>query len=306
MKNNYIFLFLFFMLYTTLSFSQTVTVSGGGCSQSHCFGGNISVDGDYSSVNIVSGRHIFVHNGHGGTQVKFQNGRWEITDCVNGTLFTNTNATSPFPPAAGWSNGVNICSGESAPTLSGSVVLPVELSEFTVKSVNFQIALNWQTATETNNAGFEVQRSTDGKNFQNLTFIEGKGTTSEVQDYVYDDQDLKKGQLYHYRLKQIDYDGAFEYSKTITARLEADGIVGTFSPNPSVGGQTVLDYTAPTTGDLMLRVFDVSGRELLQQQYEVRKGGNTLAVDFASLGKGLFFVKMEQGELSAYEKVMVK
>lgn len=187
-----------------------------------------------------------------------------------------------------------------------TTVLPVELVSFVTKTIPNQITLNWQTASETNNAGFEVQRSMDSKNWQNLSFIEGNGTTQAQQEYVYDDKDLRQGQLYYYRLKQIDYDGGFEYSKVISARTAGQEVTGVFAPNPAVAGQTSLSYTTPEDGEMNLRVFDVAGTELLRQTHLVVEGSNRFELDFKDLGTGLFFVKMEQGERTAYEKVVIE
>jgi len=177
---------------------------------------------------------------------------------------------------------------------------------FEAKSNKKQISLNWQTASETNNAGFEIQRSMDSKNWQNLTFIEGKGTTQAQQEYVNDDKDLRQGQLYYYRLKQIDYDGGFEYSEVISARTAGQEVTGVFAPNPAVAGQTTLSYATPADGEMNLRVFDVAGKELLRQTHLVVEGSNRFELDFRDLGTGLFFVKMEQGGRTAYEKVIIE
>lgn len=189
---------------------------------------------------------------------------------------------------------------------SCSAVLPVELIDFNFKSSKSQVALHWQTATETNNAGFEIQRSTDGKNFQNLSFIEGKGTTHEQQDYVYEDKDLRSGQLYYYRLKQIDFDGQFEYSEIITARTAGKEIIGTFAPNPAVAGQTTLAYTTAEAGELLLSIFNIAGKEVLRQTPSVVSGTNSFDLDLSGLDAGMLFVKMQQGQQMVYEKIVIE
>ncbi len=190
---------------------------------------------------------------------------------------------------------------------AGSIVsLPVELTSFTAKAGQESIQLGWLTASEENNAGFEVQRSTDGKNFRTLTFIEGHGTTLEAQKYFYDDKELRKNRLYYYRLKQIDYDGRFEYSDVVTAQLEEDSKFSVIAPNPTTTGQTKLEYTSDTEGELSVQVFDVTGRELVKQVHGVSEGTNAIDLDLSALGKGMYFVKLEQGSWSGYEKVVVE
>jgi len=185
-------------------------------------------------------------------------------------------------------------------------LLPVELVDFNSRVNNQSIQLNWRTASEEMNAGFELQRSTNGKSFQTLTFIEGKGTTNEQQEYSFEDKELDAGQLYYYRLKQIDFDGRFEYSEVITAQLERASKTGTFFPNPSINGQTILSYSAITEGQLSTQVYDATGKILFKENQKVIKGNNQLDFDFSDLGTGMFFVKMEQNGQSFYQNLILK
>lgn len=188
----------------------------------------------------------------------------------------------------------------------GQTALPVELTSFVATMHENGVRLNWQTATEENNAGFEVQRSKDGKNFETLDFVEGHGTTLEEQEYFYDDKALRQNQEYYYRLKQIDYDGKFEYSDVITARLESTtGQVGHFYPNPSVDGVTQLDYTATTNTELSVMVYNTTGQVLVQETRQINAGGNNLAFDFSDLPKGNYFVKLQAGEDTKYQKLVI-
>ncbi len=206
---------------------------------------------------------------------------------------------------AGWNTTSIAGGGTSINTVYAP--LPIELSSFTAETKANQITLNWNTATETNNSGFEIQRSTDGKDFRTLDFIEGKGTTLDPQLYYYDDKDLRKGQLYYYRLRQIDYSGQFEYSKVITAKTESSQVYGaSFSPNPVHNQLARLNYTSPTQGQLFLQVFDVTGKTLSEQTYQVLEGSNQLDIDFSAMGTGMFFVKIEHGAYRAYEKVVIE
>ena len=87
-----------------------------------------------------------------------------------------------------------------------SIVLPVELISFTGSNVNGKVLLEWKTATELNNNGFEVQRKAAGSEFATIGFVKGQGTTTNQNEYSYIDKDLVDGK-YFYRLKQIDYNG---------------------------------------------------------------------------------------------------
>ncbi len=183
--------------------------------------------------------------------------------------------------------------------------LPVELLHFDALAEQKNIALRWQTISETNNAGFEIQRSSDGRNFQSLSFIEGKGNSFEQQEYSFEDKNLRKGQVYYYRLKQIDFDGQFEYSEVISAQLKGNSNAALFLPNPSDDGRTLLDYQASSEGRLNLSVFDMTGKQLLQQSHAVSEGNNLFDLDFSRLGTGMFFIKMEQDTDTIYEKLIL-
>ena len=204
--------------------------------------------------------------------------------------------------AFGW----NATPGATSTTPAGFILLPVELLRFSTSVKSDLVTLNWATASEENNAGFEVQRSTDGKTFQTLTFVEGQGTTHEQQEYNFDDKDLRSEQLYYYRLKQIDYDGQFEYSEIITAQLAGNTIKGTFAPNPTANGQTVLNYSAVDNGQLGLEVYDAAGKQMTQQTHQVLRGDNRLSLNLSDLGTGMFFVKMQQNGQSTYQKLILK
>ncbi len=99
-------------------------------------------------------------------------------------------------------------------------VVPVELISFSANVNNSNVTLNWITATETNNSGFEIQKSIiQNQHYQNIGFVNGNGTSTEKKYYSFIDKDLKPGK-YYYRLKQIDYDGSFKYSNEIDVNLD--------------------------------------------------------------------------------------
>lgn len=201
---------------------------------------------------------------------------------------------------------VQVIEGKYESTINTAVALPVELTTFSAIAQNTTIHLNWATASEENNAGFEIQRSTDGENFTTLDFIEGNGTTIEAQEYFYDDKALKTGQSYYYRLKQIDYDGQFEFSHIITATLEGDKAqVSDFYPNPT-NGNTQIDYTATQGGNLVVNIYNTTGQELLRTEQNVLEGENTLNFDFSALPKGNYFVKLQAGEDVQYQKLVIQ
>ena len=107
-------------------------------------------------------------------------------------------------------------------TISLDVIVPVELVSFAATSDMNDVILTWYTATETNNRGFEVQRKTTGE-FESINFVEGMGTTTETQNYLFRDSDLLSG-TYTYRLKQMDFDGSFAYSDEVEIDIEQPSV----------------------------------------------------------------------------------
>ncbi len=134
-----------------------------------------------------------------------------------------------------------ICVGDGAGGDTGDILdftlivggfIPVELVSFTGTANGTDVALNWETASETNNAGFEVQMQ-DGENWNALGFVDGHGTTTEAQTYSFTAGDIPIG-THAFRLKQIDFDGVFEYSGEVEVTIETPGshVLSSAYPNP--------------------------------------------------------------------------
>ena len=127
-----------------------------------------------------------------------------------------------------------------------SGLIPVELISFTSEVDNNVVTLLWQTATETNNSGFEILRSTqnDKSIWERIGFVEGKGTTTEIQSYSF--QDKPEAGIYKYKLKQIDFDGTFAYSSEIEVEVKAPNVFSLEQnyPNP-FNPTTKIKYTIP-------------------------------------------------------------
>ena len=101
----------------------------------------------------------------------------------------------------------------------GSISLPIELTQFTAERNKQSVHLNWETATEINNKGFEIERSSNEYDFKTIGWQNGKGDSNILEQYSYVDSDIQQGQIYYYRLKQIDYDNQFSYSEIVSIEL---------------------------------------------------------------------------------------
>ena len=156
-------------------------------------------------------------------------------------------------------------------------VVPVELISFSSSVSDNNVTLNWATATETNNSGFQIERrktkNERSEEWINITFINGSGTTTEPQTYSYLDENLSAGN-YQYRLKQIDFDGTFEYSNIV----EADNSPpAKFSleqnyPNP-FNPSTSIQYTIVSRQFVSLKVFNSLGEEVGTLVNEFQEAG---------------------------------
>jgi hypothetical protein len=196
-----------------------------------------------------------------------------------------------------WGYRVTNCQVGTAPysdlsfRLNG-VALPVDLISFTATVDQNIVGLNWITATETNNQGFEVQRSADGE-FEKIAFVEGHGTTTETQVYTYQDRTVGVGS-YSYRLKQVDFDGTFEYSNVV----EVPAAPAVFAldqnyPNP-FNPSTKITFRLAVDSKVSLKVFDVLGQEVTTLvNTNLVAGAHNVNFDASSLNSGVYFYRIE-------------
>lgn len=192
------------------------------------------------------------------------------------------------------------------PILAGEGTLPLVLSQFNVKASDKNASLHWATASETNNAGFEVERSDDGKNYGSIAWVEGAGNSREKREYFFDDKNLREGKTYYYRLKQVAYNGSFEYSDIRSVRMGKEGsFAGEFFPNPSNFGFVELDFTGAEAEEATVIVYDQSGREILVQQKRVEKGNQKLSFDFTALESGVYYIKIQTTSDRIYRKLAI-
>jgi len=173
--------------------------------------------------------------------------------------------------------------------------LPVELGSFTYTVLARTVVLQWVTMWEMNNSGFDVERSTAGGNggphWQKIGFVPGSGTTNEEKAYYYKDENLSKG-VYKYRLKQIDYNGHYEYFD-LGSDIEINPpIVFSMSqnyPNPS-NPKSKINFEIPVTGRVTIKIYDVTGKEVMILLDEMRDADYyTIEFDGSNLASGVYF-----------------
>jgi len=197
--------------------------------------------------------------------------------------------------------------GIISPYVEGRVTLPVELSSFAAISVGDKVLLSWSTATETNNKSFEVERKTNS-GWKNIGCVDGKGTTSCSNSYSFSD-DPKKLESYgviYYRLKQINYDGSYEYSEEVSVDLTPAKYALTQNyPNP-FNPSTAISFSLPATEKVTLKVFNTVGEEVAILVDEIKEAGtHKVNWDATGLTSGIYFYQLKTEYFSDIKKLIL-
>ncbi|GAA4443866.1 hypothetical protein GCM10023188_45000 [Pontibacter saemangeumensis] len=185
------------------------------------------------------------------------------------------------------------------------VPLPVEIIYLNASKQGNNVLLEWATAMEQDNAGFEVQVSTDGFTYRKLTFVPAKnGNASTRQEYEFTDKENGKFGTRYYRLKQLDTNGTHEYfgPKAVSFGSVASQVIA--FPNP-FHDEVTLDIASETAGEALITVTDAVGKQLLVRKVQVEKGFTTekLRLD-AGLPRGLYIIKAQVGGVTQYIKMI--
>jgi len=292
--------FILIVLFNTSAFSQAGTT----ILYEDQFG---PVTLNYNGLN--NGKHSYL--GADGTEAYWTGSRWDIKYPVNDILYYSNTLTAMNPPhlsIGNWQIGPN--SGMALIKFEGSgttsTVLPVELMAFDAQTTEGgKSLLKWATASESNNAGFDIEASQDGVRFEKIGFVKGNGTTNGVKTYSFTDEKVASG-LTYYRLKQVDIDGRFEYSKVISVLRKSDKFNAiSVSPNPA---NDVLNIVVETKNDddLEINLLDVFGETIKQQKTATQQGLNTKSLNLQDLPNGIYFLHLQQGTERIIRKIIKK
>ncbi len=190
---------------------------------------------------------------------------------------------------------------------TGEDSLPVELSSFSASVVGSAVKLNWGTETEINNYGFDVERcalSAERQAWETIGFVSGNGNSNSPKNYSYVDDNVNAG-TYCYRLKQIDNDGQFEYSKAIEIGLTAPDKfeLSQNYPNP-FNPSTTINYNLPEAANVKLIIYNILGQEVKTLVNEFKEAGvHTVNFNASELNSGLYIYKIEAGSFTQTRKM---
>ncbi len=188
-----------------------------------------------------------------------------------------------------------------------SIALPVELSSLTSQVTGRDVTLNWTTSSELNNSGFDIERSVNSNEWIKVGNVAGNGTTTSPVNYSFTDRNLETGR-YSYRLKQIDFNGNFEYFNL--SNQVSVGIPDKFSlsqnyPNP-FNPSTTISFDIPVDSKVRISLFDMSGREVANIVNEFKTAGYyTVNFNGSNLASGAYFYRIDAGNFVDTKKMLL-
>lgn len=192
--------------------------------------------------------------------------------------------------------------------LNWDVTVPVELCNFRTITHDDVVILNWETLSESNNYGFEVQRMiSDKDSWETIGFVNGKGTTNVLQSYSYKDKLLSDGEFL-YRLKQIDFDGSFIYSDSICVsvnKMITNYLVQNY-PNP-FNSSTTVSFNLDKKDNVKLNVYNTLGQKVksvIDDKLDV--GSHQITINMNDMTSGLYFCRLEMNERVEVKKILLQ
>lgn len=272
----------------TLEFDSDFRIYSGSQDQGWC---DVSVDGGANWTNVYYVVGVDDRNAH------------KVFD-ISGVAAGKSDVRVRFTYAnTGW----NYFWAIDNVTIFGNGNVPVELTNFAASVINNQVVLNWATATETNNSGFAIERSSDNSSFTQVAFVDGYGTTTEKHVYSYTDASALSG-TYTYRLKQVDFDGSISYSDAVevTVGLPVEFSMDQNFPNP-FNPTTTIRFALPTDSHVAINVYNALGQQvanIVNSNYAA--GSHEFNFNASSLSSGVYFYTIEAKGMNGQNFVATK
>ncbi len=235
-------------------------------------------------------------------QLNYQEGKYyEVEWCIKPTDKIKENATYYFEYP-----GCN-----NIGSLNTAVELPVELSAFSAKVLNSKVEIQWETVTEKNNYGFDIERMTAGKaqednTWEKIGFIAGNGNSNSVKVYSFTDKSPLCGKV-KYRLKQIDFDGQYEYSKEIEVdyKVAEEYVLEQNYPNP-FNPTTNISFSVSKDEFVSMKIYNTIGEEVANLVNQLVKAGqHEVTFNATNLPSGTYFCTMKAGKFIETTKLLL-
>ncbi len=301
------------------TFNGDLSITGGTIAPGNSFG-TMVINGDYTVFGGVT--HVIEIGGDGGNDLIqvtgtaniagnlnlifgpgfFNNGEtWDVVDAgiLNGAFNTPPIYTLPngIDPTSTLGAVSDLTNDVVTVTYLGQEFLPIELIRFTAVLEDNVIALEWATASETNNHYMMVERSADGIQFDHIGRVYGAGTTVEAQHYTFIDEQPAPGWNY-YRLRQVDYDRSEEYSKVVAidaSGIQQEGLHLEVYPNPAADRIQVSWKSASVDEHARIRILDYAGRRELAS-YALPEGTQQMNMPLEALPSGHYIIQLVHGK----------
>ncbi len=326
-----IFFILFVISLTNISVARNLVavVDGGNWTDPATWGGFVPAAGDnieipegitveISSKNKYSGAAMSIKIA--GTLDFVKGGAKLEIPCGSYVEITETGKIIPTGPGSGSSREFELCDDEIweakdgtlyGPVTFGDANLPVELISFEGFIEDNSVKLEWSTASEVNNDYFQVEKSSNGIDFEILTVISGNGNSNTVNDYyTYDDLPLNKQTMY-YRLKQVDFDGKFEYSEILSVNIESEiqqNCKFDIIPNPCLSRCTIKlkECNVADNENFIFYIYDAAGNAVLASSPQIVNNGEARFVFDPNnkLKPGMYIIK-GSGKTQTVEDKMI-
>jgi hypothetical protein len=231
-------------------------------------------------------------------------GRWQridtVVDTVLNTVTFTTNRFSLW--VLGDNNDATISEAPSKP-------LPVEMVALNgVVESGRTVTLTWNTASETNNYGFYIERSTDGEIWEEIGFVEGNGTTEEVRTYSFSDESILADARYIYRLRQVDFNGDVAVSSEVAIEVAVPSMytLNQNYPNP-FNPTTTISFALKEAGTVHLNIYNVLGQKVrnLVSGEHMEAGQYFKTFNLSDLSSGVYFYSIEVNNFSKVRKMVL-
>jgi hypothetical protein len=187
------------------------------------------------------------------------------------------------------------------------VIVPVELASFRAAIKENDVILNWQTATELNNSGFQVERMQENNEWNEIGFVIGNGTTTEIHNYTFEDKNLLAG-IYYYRIKQIDFDGTYEYfnlGNEIEILSPNIFVLLQNYPNP-FNPTTTIKFSLQEKANLLLTVYNSIGEDVVTLIHDEKPAGSyEVEFDATGLTSGIYYYKIVTNDFIQTKKMVL-